>query len=46
MFAVAVFILLWLGLYPQTLLRTADQSVGVLLERTTGAEQPTTEARP
>jgi NADH-quinone oxidoreductase subunit M len=47
MFAVAVFVLLWLGLYPQTLVRTADQSVGALLERAPEpAGQTTTEVQP
>ncbi len=46
MLAVAVIVLLWLGLYPQTLIRTVDQSSGYLLQSTPSAVQATGQSPP
>ena len=44
MFAVAVIVLLWLGLYPQTLIRTVKPSADFLLQSAPSVTAPTTTA--
>ncbi len=51
MFVVAIVVLLWLGLYPQTLIRTTDAATGSLLRTAPAMQSPepgssATEAQP